>query len=147
MLDDDEGDALVVELVHQVEDVVDLGRGEAGGHLVEQQQLGLGGQRLGDLEALELQERELLAELQALVVSTRSSTARARSPASLPRRAWTKAPIMTFSSAVISGNGWTTWNVRVSPFWQTWLALRPLDPLAVEVDGAGSMGLRPLTAC
>ena len=52
VLDDDERDAGAVDLPHQLDGRADLGRGEAGHGLVEQQHLGLGGERAGDLEPL-----------------------------------------------------------------------------------------------
>jgi hypothetical protein len=48
---------------------------------------------------------------------------------------------MTFSKALISGKGCTTWKVRVTPSLQTWWALSPLMvlPLKVMVPPDGRM--------
>ena len=50
MLDEQHGDAGVTDLADQLEQVLLLGRVEAGRRLVQAEQLGLGGQRPGDLE-------------------------------------------------------------------------------------------------
>ena len=52
VLDDDERDAGAVNVAHQLDGGADLGRRQARHGLVEQQHLGLGCQRPGDLEAL-----------------------------------------------------------------------------------------------
>ena len=51
VFDDDDGDAALLDLAHEVDGEAHFGRGEAGQRLVEQQQLRLGGQRAGDFQA------------------------------------------------------------------------------------------------
>ena len=52
MLDHQNGDAAPAEVANDRNDVADLGRVESGQHLVEQQQLRLGGERTRKLETL-----------------------------------------------------------------------------------------------
>jgi hypothetical protein len=51
VLDDDDGDAALMDAPDQGNRVLHLGRRQPGHRLVEQQHLGLGGKRPGDLQA------------------------------------------------------------------------------------------------
>ena len=58
MLDPDHRDALGVDAADDLDQLGDLGVGEAACHLVQQQQRGLGGQRPGQFQPLALQQAE-----------------------------------------------------------------------------------------
>ena len=63
---------------NQRHQLLDFGRGEAGHDLVEQQQFRLGRERLGDLQPLEIGEREIAREaLGAVSHAERSITSSA----------------------------------------------------------------------
>ena len=117
--------------------------------LVQHQQLGLGGQRPGELDALERAERQAGDRpVGQAARSSRSSRSRhrRRSLRSWPRRCASSgrsrrdrcacAPVMTFSSTVSAGNRATFWNVRARPS-RTILWARGQQVLAVEGDRAG----------
>ena len=57
--DDDRGDALALELEQEVEQRLAVGLVEAGGRLVEDQELHALGERLGDLDQLLLADAEI----------------------------------------------------------------------------------------
>ena len=59
LLDEDHGDALLAELLHDVEELLDDEGRQAEGQLVDHQQLGLGEERHGQREHLLLATREL----------------------------------------------------------------------------------------
>ena len=59
VLDDDERDATSVDGANEIERLLDLGGIEAGHHLVEQQDLRIERERLGDLEPLAIGNRQL----------------------------------------------------------------------------------------
>ena len=111
-----------------------LGRVEARGGLVEQQQLRLGRQRPGDLEpalvavgqvawrprsaaardAHELEQLACARSWPVALLARGAAEAASSAPGTLVRW-WASAPTMTFSSAVISGNSRMFWNVRAMP--------------------------------
>ena len=112
--------------------LLDVGRGQAGGRLVEQQQLRVERQRAGDLEQPLLAVRQVARFLVRQRRRGRRSAAgpaRARSRAgsragsaacaARRRRRWLSKlwcrPTITFCSAVISPNSWTFWKVRAMP--------------------------------
>ena len=60
VLDDHDGDAAAMDAPHQLDRLAHLGRRQAGHRLVEQQRLGLGGERAGDLQPLAAGRAEAL---------------------------------------------------------------------------------------
>ena len=114
-----------------VAELVDLAVGQPAGGLVEHQQLGLGGERPGDLDALERAVRQAGARsigecvevepLEDLAWTSRDprSSLRTggirRAPSRNPPRLREWAPTITFSSTVSAGNSARFWNVRVMP--------------------------------
>ena len=113
--------------------LVDLAVGEAGGRLVEQQQLGLADQGPGELDALERAVGQAggraVGEVGEVELARAIATASACEPpllacaspmrssaaveAVLLRRAW--APTITFSSTVMPGHSARFWKVRTMP--------------------------------
>ena len=93
---------------------------DAAGDLVEQEQPRPGGQRARQLEALALARRQPAGVRGRAVAeptrSARPAALRAASTSAVPR----KAPIITFSSAVIPWKGRSFWKVRPTPSRQIW---------------------------
>ena len=58
VLDPDDGDAAGVEVPDGLDEAVDLALGEAAGDLVQQQHLGVAGERASQLQALAVQQRQ-----------------------------------------------------------------------------------------
>ena len=100
VLDDHERDAAAMDVAHQLDRLLHLGRRQAGHRLVEQQHLGLGGQRAGDLQPLAAGRAEAIAPARRRAGSCRPARSTARALARPRARCDVRsnAPIMTLSS-------------------------------------------------
>ena len=117
VLDDHDGDAAAMDAAHQLDRLAHLGRRQAGHRLVEQQRLGLGGERAGDLEPLAPGRAEASAPARrpAARVRPARSTSRALARASRALGWRSRAPIVALSSTDIDSKVSGTWKVRASP--------------------------------
>ncbi len=99
--------------------VLDLGRVEAGEHLVEQQQRRPRRERAGELQALLAGDGELRREhLEAVVQADLNSTPRALRLRARAERRFSRpkqAPTVQFSSTLMLMSGCTIWCVRARP--------------------------------
>ena len=133
VLDQDHRDAVVADLADDRDQLLDVGRGQAGGRLVEQQQLRVERQRAARSRAGAACRRAGCAppRRRGAPRPTNSSSAmrarpRRRAPRAgsaacaastssrLLRKVWCR-PTSTFCSAVISPNSCTFWKVRAMP--------------------------------
>src|SRR6516165_10754845 len=116
MLDHQHGDAGVADAPHQLNAGLRLDRGQAGQHLVEQQELRLGGERTRDFEPALFRRIRLLASTSARAARPQnSSTSCALRRACRIVVARTSAPTMTLSMTVMVSKLLTTWKVRPMP--------------------------------
>ena len=153
VLDQDHRDAVLADLADEADQLLDVGRGQAGGGLVEQQQLRVEREGARDLEqallavgqvarflgreraeADELEQAER-ARLGARRARAGSAAASARRSTRLLRKVWCR-PTRTFCSAVISPNSCTFWNVRAMPESAMSDDVRPTTDLPANDDRA-----------
>ena len=154
VLDEQHGEPVpIAEVADRVAELVDLGVGEPGRRLVEQQQRGLGRHRPGELDPLERAVRQAGRRAQGVLgeaevgrgCPSRPGSAGAlldaHADAERCRRevrpcCWLCAPTITFSSTVRRGNSARFWNVRATPSPAMPWAWTPEQVAAVEVDVA-----------
>ena len=128
---------LVADRADELAELVDLGVGETGGRLVEQQQPRLRRERAGDLDALERAVRQAdggpVGEVRERR-GVRGSRSASRAPRSRRTgRASARRPC-TFSSTVSAGNSARFWNVRAMPTLGDAVRRQREQVVAVEVD-------------
>ena len=107
VLDPDDRRALRMDGGEDREKIVAFGVGEAAGDLVEQQELRLGGDRLGELEPLEIEQRQRAGgfERERSEAGQRQRLVRLAPPAGIARPPPWVAATSTFSNTLICANG------------------------------------------
>ena len=131
--------AAVLELADHVEHLADQLGVEGRGDLVEQQQLGLHGQRPHDRDPLLLAARELVGVARRACRPDRSGRAARRPARSAPPtggRSTRRGPSVTFSSTVRCGNRLNDWNTMPSRRRSVLVEPGRRDVDAVEQDAA-----------
>ena len=125
--DDDHGHPALGQADHHVEDLVDHLRVEGRGRLVEEDDLGVHGQRPGDGDPLLLPARELRGVLVGLGLDAdprRAAPGRARGPAAAESLRTLTGPRVTFSSTVLCAKRLKDWKT-IPTSARSWASARP----------------------
>ena len=141
-----------VDLPEQLHRALDLRRVQARHDFVEQEQLGIHRQRLGELQPLQVRDRQVRRRVGDAVPEPdlrQDLARRARAPPAAVRsfpRAPNIAPIATLSRTESCFKGLTTWNVRAMPEPADGVARRLRDVLSPEENRPGRRLVEPRDA-